>query len=82
MDYVVSQFLPDGMGWTLEPLWAADVKTGSGGLTTNQNKVYPKMGSGTWVTPVGANAAAAGFTEYEEVYIPIVYGAQLSTTSH
>ena len=77
VDYVVSMWLPDGFGWTLEPWYAADVKTGRGGLTENQMQVYPNIGSKTWVTPVGKNAGGAGFTIGERVYFPIVYGAQL-----
>ena len=83
VDYVVSVFMPDGFaGFWLEPVYGADVKTGRGGLTENQRQVYPPIGSGTWVTPVGLNAEIAGFRVGEKVYFPIVYGDALSTTEH
>jgi hypothetical protein len=83
VDYVVSRWLPDGMGgvW-LVPDYGADVKTGRGGLRDSQQEVYPKIGSGTWVEPVGMNAAFAGFEPGTWVYFPIVYGDALSTTEH
>jgi len=83
VDYVVSRWLPDGLiGFWLVPDFGADVKTGKGGLRESQQQVYPKIGSGTWVYPVGINAELAGFMPKTWVYFPIVYGDSLSTTRH
>jgi RHS repeat-associated protein len=65
-DYVVSAWVADPLsfflGWTLEPIFARDVKTGNGGMTPNQSQTYPYIFQGGPVVPVGLNAALAGFT--------------------
>ena len=76
-DYVVSAWVPDPMSFglfpKLEPFLVRDVKTGGGGLTENQKKVYPYILAGGEVVPVGDNAALAGFEADEPTVIAEMY---------
>jgi RHS repeat-associated protein len=67
---VVVDFIVSAPGWPVNvPQFGVDVKTGLGPFTQNQKIVYPKMETGSWVTPLGLNALFAGFIPGVPTYI-------------
>lgn len=83
-DFAVSYVGTDGLFPIVLPLFVKDVKTGRGGLTPNQAKVYPYILKGGKVIPVGMNAALAGFEIGEPTSISELYvgGDEPSDTEH